>query len=480
MQGDNNVIMEKSRIKINKNIYICILIVIVGIMTFLTVPVDDFKRDNIFVIATFILNGLVWITLLIKEIRRYSYSLLMMHWFFCLLFFFYAPLIQYANDSFPWINDRSDEVLLQTNLILLIWSVSVVLGKKFTVRWKRKTTTKENKICFWDNTDEKMMIITIINIIIMLYRVMTVGPQNLLSRASSRMVLSDSSSLNMLIGHSMEALSYFAAAHSLINWKKNHGEIKSAFIVVINLICLLVSYFPTGMARYAMAAVYGGLLLVFSNMLKKERLFPQLFLIAYLIVFPFLNSFRNVVFSDVNLLGALQNTTANLSDVWLAGDYDAYTMMTMAIDYVQEQGITWGAQLSGSILFWVPRSLWSSKPVGSGYMMAAAKGWSFRNLSCPLPAEMYLNFGLIGIVVMGAIIGKILVSYDTKYWEDIDISGRRPRYIDSLYPCMVFFFFFMCRGDLMSSTAYVMAYVIMWFFLCAIYKIRVVHGKLII
>ena len=153
--------------------------------------------------------------------------------------------------------------------------------------------------------------------------------------------------------------------------------------------------------------------------------------------------------------------------MWLAGDYDAYTMLTLAIDYVSTRGTTWMRQLVGVIFFWMPRAIWKNKPVGSGYFIAEQLGWSFKNLSCPLPGEAYINLGFIGILLFAISIGKIMKFLDNCYWCRDNEDNRR---IDVLYPVIMMLFFFMCRGDLLSSAAYMVAYIVVGYIMCSVNK----------
>ena len=80
------------------------------------------KRD-ILVYLTFGLNGFVWLSLFFYEIRKRSFSLLMIFWFFCIFFFFFAGLMQTMNNQFPWIKTYDDVLLIKTNVVLLIWTL---------------------------------------------------------------------------------------------------------------------------------------------------------------------------------------------------------------------------------------------------------------------------------------------------------------------------------------------------------------------
>jgi hypothetical protein len=130
----------------------------------------------------------------------------------------------------------------------------------------------------------------------------------------------------------------------------------------------------------------------------------------------------------------------------LEGHYDSYQNFI----YVVNQGIvTWGRQLIGVLFFWVPRALWPAKPVGSGHFIASEYNLSFSNISMNLFGEGYINFGMLGILLFVFIVAYITKYLDQMYWIH-RMSGFGKRY----YPFLLGLFFFMLRGDLMSSFAY--------------------------
>ncbi|TAN12873.1 MAG: O-antigen polysaccharide polymerase Wzy [Chitinophagaceae bacterium] len=136
----------------------------------------------------------------------------------------------------------------------------------------------------------------------------------------------------------------------------------------------------------------------------------------------------------------------------VSGDFDAYSMFVNTIKYVHDFGVTFGLQLLGAIFFFVPRSIWPSKPVGSGALIAAKNGWLFTNVSCPLIGESYINFGLIGIIIFAIIYGIITSTLDNIYWSLNKVNLYN--YWSLVYPVLLGMFFFHLRGDMLSSTAY--------------------------
>jgi hypothetical protein len=91
--------------------------------------------------------------------------------------------------------------------------------------------------------------------------------------------------------------------------------------------------------------------------------------------------------------------------------------------------------------------------------MGESLGWTFTNVSCPLPGEAYINFGAFGIILFGIGSGFISKLMDRFYWEKkSDVKTK----FDVLYAISLMMFFFMLRGDLLSSWAYMVAFISVW------------------
>lgn len=441
-------------IKVNQLIKYCMVFVMIITIFIFIIPKNVEGSFNIMIMFTFVLNGTIWFVLFIREVKKYPYSFMMMHWFFCIMFFFLAPIVQYAYKEFPWIYSRTEELLLRTNIYLFLWTLGLYLGSKF-IKKNKWSITKSIFNKEYVNGKNVMIILTCISGLIMIWRLSKVGFGNLLARATADMEYSSNSSLSLLIGQCCQAICYFAVIISLLEWKRNK---RSFSWVIINAIFLCISYFPTALARYAMAAIYGGCVLTFMKKKRRSRLFIMAFIIAFMILLPLLNAFRRTEFMEVSLVENLVNVVTNLDTGFLEGDYDAYTMFTITIEDVDRNGITWGMQMLGAILFFVPRSIWKDKPVGSGHFVAGNLDWEFTNLSCPLPAEAYINFGVIGIIIFSFVIGNLLGKVDLWYWEKNNTKNGICKLGELFYPILMFMFFFMSRGDLMSSFAYSCAF----------------------
>lgn len=420
----------------------------------------------IWVRFSFLINMICWIWILHIEIKKRAYSLNLMHWLFCVFFFAFAPLVQYSVGSFPWIWNRSDEILLRANILLFVWTVAVLCGNKLcTYKSRREKIVLKKKTTIY----AVLPCITLINVINAFMRVKTIGITNILSRATNTGVsFSSYGSLSMLVSQIFQAVSYFSVAISMCRYKKNKTRIGC---LIINVFCLLIAYFPTGLARYAAAVIYMGLFLTYFSHMRKNRVFILIFIGAFTVMLPFMNVFRNSSIYELELLTAFSNIVNNLTDVWKELDYDAYTIFTLSIENVDRYGAG-GKHILSILFFWVPRAVWTSKALSGSYEMAHDRGLGFDNLSCPLPAEGMLDGGIAGLIIMGMIIGWLMEKVDSFYWRRADISEKITDNYDFIYPVVVIFWFFMCRGDMFYIFAYLVAYIVTW-------KMLVIASKII-
>lgn len=93
-------------------------------------------------------------------------------------------------------------------------------------------------------------------------------------------------------------------------------------------------------------------------------------------------------------------------------DYDGFQQIVNTLLYTQDYGHTYGAHLLSGVLFFVPRSIWTGKMYPASLDIAEARGYDFTNLSEPLHAELYLEFGLVPMLALMAIVGVIISRID--------------------------------------------------------------------
>ena len=171
----------------------------------------------------------------------------------------------------------------------------------------------------------------------------------------------------------------------------------------------------------------------------------------FAILFPIFQLFK---WYGINILTDFNLILSKFSSTYNNADFDAYSMFARGIDYVSQNGHTNGHQILASLLFLIPRAIWSDKPVPSGQFIAEAQHQFFTNLSFPLIGEGYLDFGVLGIFVFAIVFAKITSKLDYEYWHNSDISSV----IRYVYPFSFGIFIFLQRGSMQPVVVYTFAF----------------------
>ncbi len=245
---------------------------------------------------------------------------------------------------------------------------------------------------------------------------------------------------------------------------------KSKYKWFLLLIALFVAFLfknPLNERRNAIGPIYLSFLFVFfRSRFKTNLVYVLLLLLILSIAFPIAQAFthnKTVVVSDLfqTLESAIERFDIRRSFTSL--DYDSWSMaMATTIEYVDLFGPTYGRQLAGAFLFFVPRSIWPNKPIGSGhlvaseYLMVQHTIW-FTNLSNSFLSEGYIKFGVVGVLLFAMILALLSVVTD-EFEKHNDL-----RLVFAVYTS--FHMVFMLRGDLMSSFAYLVGTLIALFFI---------------
>lgn len=210
---------------------------------------------------------------------------------------------------------------------------------------------------------------------------------------------------------------------------------------------------PMASARAWFGTVVLGCVLV---ALRWRRTFSSLawsvgLVCLFVMAFPYADLFRHSTSARLELPDDPTELTSQLVS---NGDYASFQQVLNAHEYVFRNGHSWGMQFAGALFVWVPRAVWSDKPIDSADLVATSRGYAFTNLEMPLWGELYLDFGMLG--VLG---GFLLFGRGTR-WIQRRIVWRE-RFGDTVsglaIAALAGYQILLIRGDLMSSLT--------WFFI---------------
>ena len=404
---------------------------------------DDFSARVFF---SSVLIQLVSIFFLFKDQSK-PYSLNKIFYLFFLFFFGIAPILQFQSlSSFFGSRLIQEQEYFFMNILILYIMLTYQLVYYFFAK-KRKTRSTINFIEGFTVNDQmrkSQVLLLILLAIISFYMIFRANNFSLLSMLFRGGEFKESNigskASGLIIFRFFQPMSMMCLLYYISTKSKN------IFILIILALLTLVTCFPLGMARYSAAALYLPLLLMIVPWFKRKNFFSISFILGILIVFPFLDNFRR--FSENNIIKFGFNF-----DMFNEGHFDCYQNFTLV---VMDNIITNGKQLLGVLFFWVPRSIWQNKPLGSGAFIANTEGFYFSNVSCSYFAEGYINFGLFGIIIFTALMAYLTARLDIYYWDII--SHQKNNYFRVIYLLVLGMLFFILRGDLMSSFAYTIGF----------------------
>lgn len=431
-------------------IFTIALLILLGIVAMFILGNGSNTSKSYFVILTFVCNIAISLMCFVKSANKSGYSLNQFFWLFSLFFFGFAALAQYLAQVYSWNLRPTETEIIWTNVLIFVWYMFYAIGGKIRIISTTKTHQKsdlEVRFC-----KPALNILLVISVLIVIYFMVTIGMNNMLMRGSNRDELLDSTA-SLIVNHVFRGL----LLYNLVIRIYYIRIFKRGYLGFgLSSICFLLCCFPFGLSRYMMAAYYGGLIVTIFPDTYKHKWFSIAIIVGIFILFPAVNIFR-----DVQKLRDADSVTKliydNISGTYLSGDYDAHQMFISVQRYVKEYGVTYGRQLMGVFLFFIPRSIWPSKPIGSGAeVISALDQAEFTNVSAPLVSEFYINFGVIGVILGAILLGTLSAKVDREYHD----SRRKMSCINVIYPFVVFYFFFLLRGDLMSSFAYTITNVV--------------------
>lgn len=179
-------------------------------------------------------------------------------------------------------------------------------------------------------------------------------------------------------------------------------------------------------------------------------------LIIAAVVFPYADYFR----VDAPYR---KTVSGSVMEVMSAKDYDATAQVSNAISFSDQRGHTYGQQILGAALFAVPRSVWETKPYDTGIVLAKFVRSRNLNLSAPLWAEAYVDFGIPGVLVI-----LFLVGYSSRWADDrylrARISNEPLQLAQIAVPIAAGYSLIVLRGSLLQSMgrAAVLLLVLWW------------------
>lgn len=364
-----------------------------------------------FCLAIFILSSLICC-----KYKGYGYIPIFFSCYF--IFILIIPAFFHVEKNiYPFYGlSYSFEDQFNASIILLFFSIFFWLGF-FLKRPSRRKKNDINDIVKIDRT--RFFLIYFLIFLLLAFYIFSHGIDSFLVRRSEfdRGDFGSNSVIADIILSSFKSLS-FGAVFYLIALKSKINKMIWVVCFLLSLSFFLIINYPLALSRF-MFFSYIIVILCFyiPPSFKSKLLIFTIFGLGITTIFPYFSYITRGDTDDkfsINMLEYYQSS----------GDFDGFQSIVNSVLYVDKYGYTFGTQIVSSIFSFIPRSIWTSKAEPTGLITASAAGYDFTNISSPLPAEFYIDFGILGVIFFSFTFGCFLRSFDGKRLNDNKINLR--------------------------------------------------------
>lgn len=368
-------------------------------------------------------------------------------WTFTYVFMGLAPLVQLRTEHYPGTTSGIDQDLNElTMLVILAGVLAAIAG--LCIPWVKQSESSHPERL----NDNRIIVLATFALVINATYILLLGPSVFFESRAALTLARDALTTNPIVNSLISAsatvplLVSFLTLLAARRRAAGGSRVKFTVLAVCTANAALFTVNPIGSARY----MFGTFVLAMLAGLgayatpTRVRTVAFAFLLGLVGVFPIADAFRRtatatISAADIDPLIAL--TT---------GDFDAFAQVNNTVLYVSEVGLTWGRQAVGVVLFWVPRDIWPTKPMDTGVLLAQFRGYQFDNLSAPLWAEFYINFGIAGVIIGMFALGVWMHRSDRRTVSLVE-SRQAPPIVALILP---FYLIMLLRGSLLQAMAF--------------------------
>ncbi|MFT4801035.1 MAG: hypothetical protein ACI93N_000800 [Flavobacteriaceae bacterium] len=432
-----------------------------------SIPLFLFFKSEVTVWLSFFINYLLITSIAYYHLNKEkSFSpFLTSYIVFIFLFFLVAPIIQISSMElrglvFPNNYPYSKPEILFANFLIFIFNALFFLSYIYFKKRYYKSQINYNQ-----TTYSTPLVIFILFICCITIWAMNLG--YVLEDIDTSVYMAKEESVSgKLIKRKVLFLIPFGAIVITHRYLKVKNKINWNTIIcfLFLLILILILFFlknPLTEKRNALGPIYITLIYLFlpKTLNSNPKYFLFLF-VSMILAFPLMSALTHV---DANLKEIISNPKVvsdyfiergGLSQTFSTLHYDAYANIMATVDFVSQEGFSFGYQLLSSILFFVPRSIWTSKPNSTGEIVGdylieqySFGDGHFNNLSNSIVSEGYVNFGVLGVILLSISLAFIIVKFIN--WLH---SGSPLKEIIAFY--LAVHLMFLLRGDLTNGLAY--------------------------
>lgn len=389
-----------------------------------------------------------------KDLRPLTFAFLL-YWLYGFIF---PGIFQVRSEKYFWPSSATgSDMAEKAAVIILLGTACFVLGAVFSAsRRSFHGATNLNS----RNAARHAALLSSVILIYCLFLLVWLGPapyflpRELADLALGRAIGRGTLLLPFVRTFPM-ALAIASLAIALSVFKSSTPQLSAHFALICAALANLIVNSPIAAPRYFLVAIAFVVSVIgFRHGFNRFRILaytsaPMLLYFA----FPFLGQWNR----GQNMDGGINSMA--LSDYMSHGDLDGFQSVMNAVNLTEYYGFGFGNRMVSSAFFFVPRSLWIGKSEATGSEAAAAAGYSFLNISMPLPGELYADFGMLGVALGMLCLGFLLRTTEVRFAR-LGVEASTNMVIVAIFAGFMPIFL---RGPLLSTIqALVVAAALVW------------------
>lgn len=436
-------------------------------------------------ILTFGVNGVVAASMLALALARRPISFATMIWYFGFLFLFLVPVVQAMSDRWKWFytsNAMTGSIIADTNLLIMSAFIALIAAYSFAHKRAAHQAPAPRQYAYSWRPQGVAILFLVFVVLLGIYIMNTGGLSGLISRGArgevSELEVGVQSNLRMIltIGNNIARPGLLFLAVAMLFLPSRGGQFgdwrRVQLLALPVFAAALIANLPTGPARYYVAAIAFMAMAWAVRRPGVRTLTVGAYLFFGIYLSAVLDRFRE---ADVDWTTAFSVN----EEYFFVGHFNSYETISHCIVWVQQKGVSFGAELLAAFFFWVPRAIWPSKPLSPSVEFAAEYLWpnfgfAVHNVGLSTLGSFYHSFGIFGGLAFGLVAGIFAGSmdgrFDRAHLHYATAKAQAFYNFPSLtvYPVMAAAFLMFMRGQVwmgvqwLSSLA--ICYALVWFF----------------
>jgi hypothetical protein len=357
----------------------------------------------------------------VSDARRGGLSL-MIAFFFC--FFVALPaFVQIRADVFPFASTYEARQLMSGYAIVALAQFSYVLSEMYQDKRSRFAVPRSAALSTMNESYYRRAVrhINMATLVLIVY----LGPGFLLLTRGERGSAIDIGGLReqlLYVGRSASLVAAVISTYLLLKGVESRRRRGFHYSAAMSFLCFAALNFPPALSRFQLLGPIIALSVVIAPMFKTsvKLAYASVSVIFLVYLFPEIKSLGRG--QSISYADALDR---EVGPYLLRVDFDGFKQIVDTWIYSSTASPRWGDNFLGVAFFWIPRSIWTAKPVDSGLLVATELGYRYTNVSSPLPAEAFVSFGYPGVIAVFVLAAVVVTLLERRAAAALATGGLR-------------------------------------------------------